>query len=264
MAFILHLLDAEHVQDAEQARNFIDQQHPLAPAVNPKFRAFVDDISSTYPDLSEDDLDGDDERNLWEEGLDSEASYGQVKELVVKSDLADEAMLDALVQAAARNGLKLYDSEGMVLYPIACAEERAPQGRAVEHSDQRSTFLSELNGVHRLPEGLRFDGVYQGPRQRGWRSYYRFWPDGSLFQIDLEHTNPMRAAYLLRPGSQNVASGSYEVRGPDFRGETHAAGVSYRIGGKIRTDELMLYRTRADGEEPFSAVFSFVPFEAQR
>jgi hypothetical protein len=54
---------------------------------------------------------------IFGEGLDDRASYGKVKELVVKVDLTDEAVLAALIAAATRSGLKLYDSEGQVLYP---------------------------------------------------------------------------------------------------------------------------------------------------
>lgn len=45
------------------------------------------------------------------------ASYGKVKELVVKEEVTDEAVVAALVAAAVKNGLKLYDAEGQVVYP---------------------------------------------------------------------------------------------------------------------------------------------------
>jgi hypothetical protein len=117
VAYILHLMDAPQVTDSDAAEAFIGGQQDLPPAANGKFSAFVKDITQTYPDLSEEDEDGDNEENLWEEGIDDAASYGKVKELVVKVDLTDEAVVAALVAAAVRNGLKLYDSEGQVVYP---------------------------------------------------------------------------------------------------------------------------------------------------
>lgn len=117
MAYILHLMDAPDVTDSDAAEEFIAGQQDLPPAANAKFSAFVSDITQTYPDLSEEDEDGDNDENLWEEGIDDEASYGKVKELVVKIDVTDEAVITALVKAAVRQGLKLYDAEGQVVYP---------------------------------------------------------------------------------------------------------------------------------------------------
>jgi hypothetical protein len=117
VAYILHLIDAPDVADSDAAEQFISEQQELPPASNSKFVAFVSDIVQIYPDLSEEDEDGDNADNLWEEGIDDEASYGKVKELVVKVDLTDEAVVAALVRTAVKNGLKLYDSEGQVIYP---------------------------------------------------------------------------------------------------------------------------------------------------
>jgi hypothetical protein len=117
MGYILHLIDAPDVTDADAAEEFIDGQRDLPPAADGKFAAFVKDITQTYPDLSEEDEDGDNDENLWEEGIVDAASYGKVKELVVKEEVTDEAVVAALVAAAVKNGLKLYDAEGQVVYP---------------------------------------------------------------------------------------------------------------------------------------------------
>lgn len=118
MAFILHLIDCPTAGTSDDALAFIDGERDKAPANNPKFAAFVADITKQYPDLSESDLDGDDENNLWEEGLDGEASYGNVKELVVSVDVVDEASVTAIAQAASQHGLRLYDEEGEYLHPV--------------------------------------------------------------------------------------------------------------------------------------------------
>ena len=118
MGYIVHLLDAPSVSDAAAAQQFVAEQRALPPAAHDKFAAFVQAISPTYPDLSEEDEDGDNDDNLWEEGLDELPSFGAVKQLVVKVDLTDAAVVDALVAAACLCGLKLYDDEGQVVYGV--------------------------------------------------------------------------------------------------------------------------------------------------
>lgn len=117
MAHVLHLLDAAHIQGPAEAEKFISEQHALPAKESQKFDAFVQQVLQIYPDLSEEDEDGDNDENIWEEGIDGLASYGCVKELVLKVEVTDEAVVGALVNAAAKNGLKLYDAEGEVVYP---------------------------------------------------------------------------------------------------------------------------------------------------
>lgn len=117
VAYILHLIDTPEITSPEDAEKFISDQQELPPSETPKFVAFVKDITEIYPDLSDEDEDGDNDDNLWEEGIEGLASYGSVKELVVKTEVTDEVVMAALVKAAVKNGLKLYDSEGQVVYP---------------------------------------------------------------------------------------------------------------------------------------------------
>ncbi len=117
MAFVLHLLDAPSISDAGSAEVFIDQQRDFPAVLNPKFVTFVQAITKDYPDLSLEDDDNDNDHNLWEEGLDDQSSYGKVKELVIKVEVADAIVLERLIAAAVKNDLKLYDSEGEVVYP---------------------------------------------------------------------------------------------------------------------------------------------------
>ena len=117
MAYILHLIDNQEITDYKEAEKYISEQQKLPPRQNDKFSSFVEDITALYPDLSEEDEDGDNDENLWEEGIDEKATYGNVKELVVKVDVTDETVVKNLVKVAVNNGLKLYDSEGQVVYP---------------------------------------------------------------------------------------------------------------------------------------------------
>jgi hypothetical protein len=116
MAFILHVIDAPEIASVQAAESFISDQDGEPSEPNAKFSRFVDDITGTYPDLTEDDLDGDDERNVWEEGIADKETSGRVFELAVKEDLIDETVVAAIAHAALTSGLQLFDGEGMVLY----------------------------------------------------------------------------------------------------------------------------------------------------
>ena len=115
MGYILYLINEPGLRSAEAAEAFVEAARTQAPQPHPAFQQFVQRISERYPDLSEDDEDGDDPANLWEEGLDDRVSYGAVKELVVKIEITLEA-LQELVQVAHGLNLRVYDEEGQVLY----------------------------------------------------------------------------------------------------------------------------------------------------
>src|SRR4051794_21575446 len=116
MAFILHVIDAPEIASTEAAESFIADQDGRPSEPNPKFSRFVDDITGTYPDLTHDDPDGDDERNIWEESIADREPYGLVFELAVKEDSIDETVVAAIAHAALTSGLQLFHAEGMVLY----------------------------------------------------------------------------------------------------------------------------------------------------
>lgn len=116
MAFILHLIDASEVTSVKAADQFLSEQERKSSERNPKFDAFVNDITKIYPDLSEDDLDGDDEHNVWEEGIADRTMTGRVIAIALKEDVTDEQLVTAIANAAVNSGLQLFDSEGLVLY----------------------------------------------------------------------------------------------------------------------------------------------------
>lgn len=116
MAFILRIIDAPDISTPQSAEIFIAEQFSKPTSANPKFVRFAELITSEYPDLSEEDEDGDNDDNVWEEGIDGSASNGNLKSVAVKVDLADEALVLAIARAAIAAGLQLYDDEGQVLY----------------------------------------------------------------------------------------------------------------------------------------------------
>ena len=116
MAFILHVIDAPEVSTPQAAKVFIAEQRSKEPSQNPKFARFTTLITKKYPDLSEEDEDGDNDENVWEEGIDDHASYGNMKLVAVKVDLTDKALVFAIARAAIAAELQLYDDEGQALY----------------------------------------------------------------------------------------------------------------------------------------------------
>lgn len=116
MAFILRIIDAPEVSTPQNAEAFIAEQSSKPPSNNPKFARFTTLVTDKYPDLSEEDEDGDNDENVWEEGINDNASSGNLKNVAVKVDLTDEALVFAIARAAIAAGLQLYDDEGQVLY----------------------------------------------------------------------------------------------------------------------------------------------------
>ena len=116
MAFTLHLIDASEVTSVAAAETFISDQDGESSELNPKLSRFVDDITGTYPDLSHDDVDGDDERNIWEESITEKETFGRVFEIAIKEDSIDETIVAAIGHAALTCGLQLFDAERRVLY----------------------------------------------------------------------------------------------------------------------------------------------------
>ena len=116
MAFQLHIIDAPNVTDPKSADVFLAQERGKPPAWTSKFAAFKEAITQSYPDLSEEDEDGDNDENVWEEGLSEQTSSGSVKSLTLKEELTDEVLVVAIARAAIQAGLQCYDDEGQVLY----------------------------------------------------------------------------------------------------------------------------------------------------
>ena len=100
----------------ETAESFVAAEQDKLPGARRKFSAFKKAIVQPYPELSKKDVDGEDDRNVWEEGLSVSAASGKVWPLALKQATTDEALVAAIVAAANTVGLHVYDDEGQVLY----------------------------------------------------------------------------------------------------------------------------------------------------
>lgn len=115
-AALLQLINNAAIQTPQEAEIFLGQERQKPAASHPKFLAFYTAITQAYPDLSEEDEDGDNDENIWEEGLSATASHGNILTIAVKMDLITEPVLHSIVRAAAATGLHCYDEEGQILY----------------------------------------------------------------------------------------------------------------------------------------------------
>jgi hypothetical protein len=114
-AILFHIIDAPAVLTPKDAEAFLIQERQKAPSINPKFAMFREAVTQQHPDLSDDD-DGDNDENIWEEGLSDKSTCGDVKTIALKIDLVDEAILQSIIGAAIASDLQCYDDEGQILY----------------------------------------------------------------------------------------------------------------------------------------------------
>jgi hypothetical protein len=78
VAFLLHLIDSRDVATPETAESFVAAEQDKPPGARRKFSAFKKAVVQTYPDVSKKDVAGEDDRNVWEEGLSVSAASGKV------------------------------------------------------------------------------------------------------------------------------------------------------------------------------------------
>lgn len=116
MSFVLHFFHAPHVDSVEAATKYVYEHCDDDPPLEDRFRKFVELVTTVYPDLSAEDDDGDDERNLWPEGLDSEWGDEPVVNVGIKTDAVEEGVLSIVASKAVQAGLQMLDPQNAMLY----------------------------------------------------------------------------------------------------------------------------------------------------
>jgi Membrane domain of glycerophosphoryl diester phosphodiesterase len=158
MAFLLHLIDSRDVATPETAESFVAAEQDKPPGARRKFSAFKKAIVETYPDLSKKDVDGKDDRNVWEEGLSVSAASGKVWPLALKQATTDEGLIAAIVAAANAVGLHVYDDEAQVLYHSrgeVIAAGRPSRPAAPPDDEDPEAIASDAHLRKLLVEGMR-------------------------------------------------------------------------------------------------------------
>ncbi len=116
MSFVLHLIDEPSIKTVQEAGNYIFSRKLERSKPNEKFSQFVQDITATYPDLTDEDEDGDNSENVWLDGLNGGITHSQVYIIGLKTDLVDSYLLLRIANAAAKNGLQILDGQNGMFY----------------------------------------------------------------------------------------------------------------------------------------------------
>ena len=158
MSFVLRFFHAPHVTSVREAVTWADGRNSAAPiARNPHFARFVERITEFYPDLSDDDGDGDG-HNLWPEGLVSDDHDGEVVNILINTDMFDEGVMSVIARHADEAGLRVLDEQNGLLF--------GPGLRYIEQHDATAKPLPEITPfaysvMTENIRGLRFDHARQ-------------------------------------------------------------------------------------------------------
>jgi len=116
MSFVLHIIDEPSIKTVQEAGNYIFGQKGERAEPNEKFSQFVQDITATYPDLTDEDEDGDNDENVWLDGLNGGITNSHVYVIGLKTVLVDSYLLSFIANAAAKNGLQIFDGQNGMFY----------------------------------------------------------------------------------------------------------------------------------------------------
>jgi hypothetical protein len=123
MSYVVHVFSAAPQDSPQQAQVLVDSASMTpaadADAVLARLCAFIDALSARYPDLSDRDPDGENDRNAWPEGLpqaSAAAAARGVLSIGLKAHLAGTGLMTAIAHAAADQGLQVLDPQDGALY----------------------------------------------------------------------------------------------------------------------------------------------------
>lgn len=116
MSFILQFFHAPQVETLDAAVAYVDHGGDHEAPLGARFASFVARVCVQYPDGSADDEDGDDDGNVWPEGLDAAWGEEPVVNVAVKTESVDEALLSAVAASAGQAGLHVLDPQNAMLY----------------------------------------------------------------------------------------------------------------------------------------------------
>jgi len=116
MSFVLQFFDAPQADSVEKAVEHMDRSGDHDPAAVAKFERFVQLVTLLYPDLSEEDEDGDDDRNIWSEGLSGHERARPFFNVALKTHFVEEGILSIVASKAIMAGLQMLDPQNGMLY----------------------------------------------------------------------------------------------------------------------------------------------------
>lgn len=116
MSFVLQLFHAPQLESVDAAVAYIERGGNGDQAPAERFARFVAAITQVYPDRSGEDEDGDDESNIWPEGVVAVVPTAAFVNIAVKTDAVDLKTLATIADKARAAGLQMLDPQNAMLY----------------------------------------------------------------------------------------------------------------------------------------------------
>jgi hypothetical protein len=116
MSFILQLFHAPKVKTLGEAEAFVRSPRNGTFEDHERFESFVKAITAVYPDLSDEDEDGDDDRNVWGSGISAGTIGKAVLVISLKTELVELELMMKLADVAAKSGLHVLDPQNALLF----------------------------------------------------------------------------------------------------------------------------------------------------
>ncbi len=238
---ILYAMDAPRVKDADAAAEFVEKWQDSKKAPTARIAAFFAHLLQTWPT-------DDPESTVWYEGFDNNPPAGQMLAMTFELREFDTERLQQLRAMAQDHGVHIFDPEGHVLY-LADGSEA-----------QTVSMAAAVSGAPtQCKSGVRFDGVYETKRDKGW-TYLCFTADGKIFWQSTGGRFLARAAMdSFATGDSFIVKGTYKPAENAFSARLKASFGSFKMNGVLKEDGLHVHSERTNGSYPFDSVYTFLP-----
>lgn len=114
MSFILHIIDCPTATTVNAASHHVYDEEITSTVQNEKFLRFAKLVSKLYPECEDDEGDNDD--NIWSEGLPDGIGTEAVLTIAVKTDLVESQIMSNIAHAAVDAGLQILDPQNAMLW----------------------------------------------------------------------------------------------------------------------------------------------------
>ncbi|WP_462387883.1 hypothetical protein [Acidovorax sp. Q11] len=237
----LYAMDAPRVKSADAAADFLEKWQDSTKAPTARIAAFFERLLQTWS------ADGPGSA-IWYEGFDHNPPAGQVLAMAFALREFDTERLQQLRAMAQAHGVHIFDPEGHVLYLADGSEARAP-----------SLAAPEPGAPSQCISGVRFDGVYETKREKGW-TYLCFTADGKIFWQSTGGRFQARAAMdSFATGDSFIVKGTYKPAENAFSARLKASFGAFKMNGVLKEDGLHVHSERTNGSYPFDSVYTFLP-----
>ena len=238
---ILYAIDSADVQDANDAAEFVEKFQDNQDAPTSRIATFFVRIWFMWP------MDGS-KGHVFHPDFKQCKPFGRMLQMVFELSEFDAERLQQLRAIAKHHDVKLYDSEGHVLYLQDGSEAGVP------------AMAAPLPGAStQCTCGVRFDGVYESKMERSW-SYLCFTADGKVLWQSIGGRFPAKSVMdTFIAGDSFVVKGKYKPGADAFTARLKAAFGSFKMSGALKEDGWHVHSERTNGKYPYDALYTFLP-----